>query len=140
MIHRLLSLFLIIIVSVQIGYAQFVGNFGEGDPDAWFDKEIFFACQNQTPYAYSNVILVVNNEKMYTYPYSWYSGYYLTIGKSNGVSLSSGDKVDLWIGNQYIGGWYCPKSPSYKLPRTRGGGKAASKILKGAWKYLKRIK
>ncbi len=138
--YRKLTISIILcLVGVVSGKAQFVGNFGEGDPDAWFDKETFFVCYNQTPYAWNNVSLVLNDSKVYTYPYTWYSGYYLSIGKGNGVSLSAGDKVSLWVGNQCAGTWFCPKNPSYR-PRVKGGGKMAGKILRKAWKYVKRVR
>lgn len=120
--------------------AQFAAGFGQADPDAWFDKEPYFWCQNQTYYSLVNVSLVFNNDKVYTLNGTWASGGYITLGKDNGISLSSGDIVAIYVGNQCIGTWVCPKSPSMNLPRVRGGGKADKAVLKTIWKYAKKIR
>ena len=53
--------------------AQFIGAFYEGDPDAWFDKEPFFACQNNyVYYGYGqdlqNITVVINGTDVYSFP------------------------------------------------------------------------
>ena len=135
--HFLILLLLLGSLGVK---AQFAAGFGQADPDAWFDKEPYFWCQNQSYYQYVNVSLVYNRDKVYSLNGSWLSGGYITLGKDNGIKLSSGDAVSIYIGNQCIGTWICPKSPKANLPRIRGGGKAAKSLGKTIWKYVKRIR
>ena len=60
----LLLLFAFLAIGVK---AQFAGGFYEKDPNAWFDKEPFFACQNNYVYygygqSILNVSVVINNK------------------------------------------------------------------------------
>lgn len=45
-----LFLVLVLALSAISANAQFNGHFYEADPDAWVDKEPFFACQNNCVY------------------------------------------------------------------------------------------
>lgn len=122
--------------------AQFNGGFYHADPDAWIDKEPYFACQNN--YVYNgwgqniqNVTAVVNGKSVYSFPYVWGYGQTIILGKENGLEFSSGDVVSLYWGNYCIGAWtYKPSSvlSGIKLK----GGKGNGKILKKAWKYIKK--
>ncbi len=121
--------------------AQIAAGFGEADPDAWFDKEPYFWCKNQTYYPIYNVTLIYNQEYEYSLNNNaWLSGGILTLGKSNGIEFSPGDTVHLLIGGQCVGMWTCPKSPTANLPQMKGGGGGAKKIGKTIWKYVKRIR
>ncbi|MBO5921813.1 MAG: hypothetical protein J6Q48_05430 [Bacteroidaceae bacterium] len=80
--------------------AQFNGGFYHADPDAWIDKEPYFACQNN--YLYNgwgqniqDVTAVVNGTDVYSFPYIWEYGTFIIIGKDNGIKFSSGDVVSL---------------------------------------------
>ena len=90
-------LFILLVFCSLSVKAQFAAGFGQADPDAWFDKEPYFWCQNQTYYSLVNVSLVFNNDKVYTLNGTWASGGYITLGKDNGISLSSGDIVAIPI-------------------------------------------
>ena len=119
--------------------AQFNGGFGYGDPDAWFDKEIFFSCQNNYKDAgcgqdFSNVTLVVKGSP-YKLSGVWNYGSYISIGKNNGVKFSTGDKVELYVNNKYIASLTCPKQPTMHL-KMKGSGK----ILKKGWSMIKKVK
>lgn len=124
--------------------AQFYGGFYHADPDAWVDKEPYFACKNS--YVYNgwgqnlqNISLVINGTDMYAFPFVWEYGKYITIGKANGINFTFGDTVSLYWGNQCIGTWkYIPSSASSGT-RIRGG-KNASKVFKSVWKYIRRIR
>lgn len=133
-----LLIYLMLMCSMSIR-AQFAAGFGQADPDAWFDKEPYFWCQNQTYYQLQNVSLI-HNDKVYTLNSAWLSGGYITLGKDNGIDLSTGDRISVYVGNQCIGTWYCPKSPSMNIPRIRGGGKAGKTVMKTIWKYVKKIR
>lgn len=120
--------------------AQFYGTFGYGDPDAWFDKEIYFTCKNEySAYGYgqnlSNVSIVINEETQYNLSGIWGYGTYLYVGKEIGIELSGGDTVAVYVGNQYIDSWTCPSSalPNIKF---RGSGK----VLKKLWSKAKKIR
>ena len=130
-------LFLMLLLFCSLSsFAQFTGGFGQADPNAWFDKEPYFWCQNQTYYQYSNVSIVINNDKVYALDGTWLSGGYIAIGKNNGIKFSSGDKVSIYIGNQCVGTWLYSKSSSTNLPRLKGSGKVMKKI----WKYVKKLR
>lgn len=140
----LIFIYLSIVLSVYAQfnvYANFKGAFYHADPEAWVDKEPYFACQNLYTFYnmgqnLQNVSIVINGTDVYSYPYIWEYGKYITIGAENGIHFSSGDEVTLRIGNQYINTWtYRTKSalPDIKLI-------GAGKILKSVWKYIKRIR
>lgn len=136
---RILLFLFGIIAMVSSATAQFAGEWGEADPDAWFNKEPFFVCLNNSPYYYTNVTLMLNNTDLYVLSEPWQSGQIVTLGLGDGVDLDSGDRVSIFINDRIIGTWVCPKSPKYKLPRAKGAGKAAKSILKKAWKYARKI-
>ena len=124
--------------------AQFVGGFYHADPDAWIDKEPYFACQNNCVYNgwgqdIQNVTAVVNGEDVYSFPYIWEYGKFIMIGKSSGINFSSGDVVALYVGNQCIGSWTYQPSSALSGIKFRGG-KGAGKIIKSVWKYVKKIR
>lgn len=139
--YALLLLLLCISISAN---AQFFGGFYHADPDAWIDKEPYFACQNN--YVYNgwgqniqNVTAVVNSSDVYTFPYIWEYGKIITIGKDSGIEFSSGDVVTLYWGNQLIGSWtYRPSSALSGIKLK--GGKGAGKIIKSIWKHVKKIR
>ena len=119
--------------------AQFKGGFGYGDPNAWFDKEIFFSCQNNYKRAgqgqnFSNVTLVVKGVP-YRLSGVWNYGCYISIGNDNGIEFSTGDKVELFINDKYIASWTCPKQPTMHLKM-----KGTWKLLKKGWTKMKKVK
>lgn len=125
-------------------HAQFFGAFYENDPDAWFDKEPFFACQNNyTYYGYGqslqNITVVVNSTDYYSFPYVWEYGAYIVLGKENGFEFSSGDQVAMYCGNQFIGSWTYQSASAYHGHRIRTG-KSSGKILSKALKFIKKIR
>lgn len=140
MAKRFLIIFMLAFGMTMSMNAQFSGDWGEADPDAWFNKEPFFVCMNNSPYYYTNVALMLNNNDLYVLSEPWQSGQMVTLGLGDGVKLDSGDRVSIFINDRIIGTWVCPKSPKYKLPKVHGGGKAAKAILKRAWKYVKKIR
>lgn len=124
--------------------AQFYGAFYEADPDAWIDKEPYFACQNM--YVYNgwgqnlqSVMAVINESDVYSFPDVWVYGKFIVIDRNCGVDFSSGDRVSLYVGEQCIGTWtYKPSSAlsGKKFRLGKGGGQ----ILKSIWKYVKKIR
>ncbi len=140
---KLILLVLLTCVSFSAD-AQFFGAFYQADPDAWIDKEPYFACKNSFVYNgwgqnLQNVTAVINGTYVYSFPYVWGYGHYITLGKANGIDFSSGDTVSLYWGNQCIGTWTYKPSSALSEIKIRGG-KNTGKILKSAWKYIKRIR
>lgn len=135
-------LFISLIIAISAN-AQFVGNFYHADPNAVFDKEPYFACLNNYTYMgygqnIQNIIVVINDEYVYSYPYIWNYGYWLVLGNENGFEFSSGDNVKLYWGNSFIGSWTYSRSYNYpRIPRTPKGN--AVKFLKQSWKYVKKL-
>lgn len=137
---------LMFMLSVTIfANAQFHGGFYQADPDAWIDKEPYFACQNN--YIYNgwgqniqNITAVVNGADTYYFPYIWEYGKFIVIGKDSGVEFSSGDVVSLYWGNQCIGTWTYKPSSILSGIKFKGGGKNSSKIIKSVWKYVRKIR
>ena len=140
---KLVMILVLVFTTLSVN-AQFFGGFYQADPDAWVDKEPYFACKNS--YVYNgwgqnlqNISVVINGTDVYSFPYVWEYGKFITIGKANGIDFSSGDTVSLYWGNQCIGTW--TYKPSSALPDIKiRGGKNAVKILKSALKYIKRIR
>lgn len=143
---RIVFVFVLMFLSVGV-HAQFYGGFYHADPDAWFDTEPYFACRNAFVYNgwgqnLQNVVAIINDEEVYSFPYVWEYGSYIILGKDSGVDFSSEDKVALYCGNQYLGSWtYYPQVAKQNRPLNgKGGGKQLGKLLKGVWKYVKRIR
>ncbi len=120
---------------------QFIGGFYHADPNAIFDKEPYFACQNN--YVYNgwgqnvqNVTIIVNGAHQYSFPYIWEYGKIITFGRENGIYFKSGDTVTLYCGQLCVGTW--TYYPSFKLPNIKLRG--AGKILKYGWKFIRRIR
>lgn len=96
--------------------AQFIGGFGCGDPDAWFDKEIYFYCQNQARnyYGYGvnlqNVSFVIDGETQIDVYGIWEYGDIIIIDKDNEVSFDKGSVVGVYVNGQYYGSWTCYQS------------------------------
>lgn len=96
--------------------AQIAGGFGCADPDAWFDKEIYFWCKNNATnyYGYglnlSSVSLVVNGEDQYDVDGFWQYGTYLFLDASNNIEFEKGSTVAIYVNGQYIDSWRCPTS------------------------------
>lgn len=79
----------ILALTTILANAQFNGGFGCGDPDAWFDKEIYFFCQNNASNGYyglnlSNVSLVINEETQVDVDGIWFYGDFIFLGSDNG--------------------------------------------------------
>lgn len=142
---KFLVIFLLVSSSI-IANAQFLGGFGCADPDVWFNKEIYFYCQNYANNGYyglnlSNVSFVINDLYPFDVDGVWVYGDYIFIGNDQ-IKFSKGDKVSLYINGYYQGSWECTTSnPSaidvakriYKnKPRTRmsGLGKSILKLVK----------
>lgn len=95
--------------------AQFAGGFDCADPDAWFDKEIYFYCQNNANNGYyglnlSNVSLIVDNQYQVDVDGLWYYGSFLFLSKDTGFEFSKGSTVALWVNGYHQGTWICPTS------------------------------
>ena len=138
--YLLVLLFAFLAIGVK---AQFAGGFYEKDPNAWFDKEPFFACQNNYVYygygqSILNVSVVINNKDVYSFPYVWEYGSTIILGQENGFKFSSGDRVSLYSGQNCIGTWTYSSSSSlsWKNLKLKGGGK----VFKQVWKYVKKIR
>lgn len=127
--------------------AQFYGGFGCGDPDAWFDKEIYFYCQNNVNNGYygmnlTNISLVINGETQVDVQGVWVYGDLIFIGKDNGFEFSKGTTVALYVNGYYQNSWTCPTSNPTAIdvakrvwdlkPKGRSniGGKNLLKILR----------
>lgn len=148
---KIILVLALLLLSIQTN-AQFNGGFGYGDPSAWFDKEIYFSCQNNCVYYgqglnFSDVFLEVKGVP-YIMSGVWNYGDYIFIGKNSGINLSTGDEVKLYIGvgghYYYIATWICPKQPTMHL-KMKGVGKLGKygwgKVKKTKWdKILKMIK
>lgn len=136
--------FVLVLMWLSMGvHAQFYGGFYLADPDAWFDTEPYFSCKNSFVYNgvgqnLQNVTAIVNDKEVYYYSYIWKYGSYIVLGKDSGVDFSSGDKVALYCGNQYLGSW--KYYPQVAKQNRFGGGKQLGKLLRGAWKYVKKIR
>lgn len=141
---KFVLMLLVVAFSAMCANAQFIGAFYEGDPDAWFDKEPFFACQNNyVYYGYGqdlqNITVVINGTDVYSFPYTWGYGKYIYLGEDNGFKFSSDDVVALYCGNQFIGSWTYNASSALngkRIHKRNGSGK----FLKKAWKYIKKIR
>lgn len=134
---------LLVLFSAICANAQIYGTFGCKDPDAWFDKEIYFVAYNGfVYYGYGqnlqNVQFRVNGKDWYTVAY-WQYGTYATL---EDAELEKGSTVEMYMNNQRIGYWVCSESqPSltgkiwdeYKKKIVKGGLSGIVKILK----YLK---
>lgn len=112
---RKIALFFALLCSMGVK-AQFVGGFGCGDPDAWFDKEIYFCCQNQAVNAYgygmsmTNIALVVDEEWQVDVSGVWEYGDFIIIDKDNGFDFKKGSTVSLYVGGYYQETWTCSTS------------------------------
>ena len=138
---RLFLTLLLVVVSI-CAKAQFYGGFYHNDPNDWFDKEPYFACQNNYVFNgwgqnITNVKAVINGTEVYTFPYMWEYGKYIVIGRESGVNFTSGDVVSLYWGNWLIGTW--TYQPARVLPKIKAKG-ATGQITKKVWKYLKTIR
>lgn len=135
------------VVTVSFANAQFCGGFGCGDSDAWFDKEIYFYCQNNANNGYyglnlSNVSLVIDGETQVDIDGIWIYGDYIFLGSDNGFDISKGTTVTLYINGYYQNSWTCQTSNPSAIEvakriwdkKTRGrsniGGKNILKILR----------
>lgn len=140
---RKLFIVFVMLLSSLVMKAQFAGGFYEADPNAWFDKEPFFACQNNYVYYgwgqnLQNISVIVNGKDFYTFPYIWEYGSTIILNKDNGFKFSSGDRVALYCGQNCIGSWTYNSSSalSWKHLKLKGSGK----VFKQAWKYIKKIR
>ena len=129
--------------------AQFSGGFGCGDPDAWFDKEIYFYCQNQAtnyygyPINLQNVSFVINGELQLDLSGVWGYGDYIIIGKDNGVKLEKGSMVSVLVNGQFYGPWICSESNPTALEIAKRAYKKKPRgrvDVKGVLKILRKIK
>lgn len=134
-------------ITVSLANAQFYGGFGCEDPDAWFDKKIYFYCQNKANNGYyglnlSNVSLVIDGETQVDVDGVWIYGDYIFLGPDNGFDFSKGTTVALYINGYFQNSWTCPTSNPSAIevakriwnnkPRGRSniGGKNILKILR----------
>jgi hypothetical protein len=131
--------------------AQFAAGFGCGDPDAWFDKEIYFYCQNQARNGYgyglnlSNISLIINGNLQIDVSGVWEYGDFIIIDKANGIEFEKGSTVALYVNGYYQGGWTCSTSnPSAwdvakRIYNNKPRGRS-NLNLKGALKILRKFK
>lgn len=138
---------LMLLCATLASNAQFYGGFGCGDPDAWFDKEIYFYCQNNANNGYyglnlPNVSLVIDGETQVDVNGVWIYGDMILLGADNGFKFSKGSSVALYVNGTYQASWTCPTSNPTAIdvakrlwdnkPRGRSniGGKNLLKILR----------
>ena len=143
---RLYFAFLLIITSL-LANAQFFGGFGCADPDAWFDKEIYFYCQNNANNGYyglnlSGISFVIDGQTQIDIDGTWLYGDYIFLSKDHGFDFSKGSTVALFVNGYYQNTWTCPtsnptavdvaKKAWQKKPRVRSGlsTKSILKILR----------
>lgn len=115
----LFTLALLISICVNLK-AQFYGGFAAADPNAWFDREIYFYCQNNTTsinmwgYQYgvnlTNVQLVINNQYRVDLNGWWNYGDYIFLTSDNGFEFDKGSNVALYVNGYYQFTWYCNSS------------------------------
>lgn len=127
--------------------AQFIGGFGCGDQNAWFDKEIYFYCINNANNGYyglnlSNVSLVINGETQIDVDGLWIYGDGLFLSKDNGFEFSKGTTVTLYVNGYFQNSWTCNTSNPTAIDvakklwdlkpqgRSNIGGKNILKILR----------
>lgn len=138
-------------ITLGVNAQSFRGGFYSADPKALIDKEPFFACRNLFVYNgwgqnLQNISIVINGTDVYSLLSVWEYNSYITIGRENGIDFSSGDKVSLFWGNQCIGTWTYKRESilneliDKKEQTPRGGGKYTGKMLKSAWRYIKKIR
>ena len=137
----------VLAVPTLFANAQFKGGFGCGDPDAWFDKEIYFYCQNNANNGYygmnlSNVSLVIDGETQVDVDGIWVYSDFIFIGSHNGFEFSKGTTVALYVNGYFQNSWTCLTSNPTAIqiakriweekPRTRSniGGENVLKILR----------
>lgn len=144
MIMKKIALLMLMLSVTIFANAQFHGGFYHADPDAWVDKEPYFACKNNYTYNgwgqnIQNVTAVINASDVYSFPSVWEYDKFIIIGQESGVNFSSGDVITLYCGNQCIGSWtYKPSSAFSGIKPSPGKG--TSKIIKRIWKYIRRIR
>lgn len=121
--------------------AQVSGGFNCADPNAWFDKEIYFVAYNGmiNYWGYgmnlSNVQLCVNGEKWF-YLRTWNYGTYATL---KDCGLEKGSVVKMYVNGQYYAQWVCNESqPSLSSVFYRAYHDY--KISKRVYKFIKKIK
>ena len=134
-------LYFFLSVCTLFAKAQVIGAFDCADPNAWFDKEIYFvAYNNMVNYwgygmTLSNVQLCVNGKKWY-YIDTWQYGTYATL---ENCGLDKGSIVKMYINGQCYAQWICSESqPS--LASTFYRAFRDYKISKRVYKFLKRIR
>ena len=133
-------------------FGQFSGGFACADPDALFDKEIFFFCQNNATNGYyglnlQNISVVIDGETQVDFSGVWTYGEYLFLGKSDGFKFTKGSTAALYVNGVFQAYWTCYSSnPTTteviknlwkKKPRTGNMGKNALKVLRKVKKYIK---
>lgn len=127
--------------------AQVVAGFGCKDADAWFDKEIYFWCQNVAvnyygyPMYLNNVSLVADGAR-YDLQGSWSYGTYIFLDASNGVKLNQGSLVSVYVGGQYIGTWKCMEKNPTAMDVIRRAWESKPKTktnANGLLKFIKKI-
>lgn len=137
---------LTLLLTALLSNAQFYGGFGCADPDAWFDKEIYFYCQNNANNGYyglnfTNVSLVIDGTSRVDLSGVWVYGDYIFLSADSGFEFTKGSSVALYVNGYYQTTWTCPTSnPTTvdvvkrawkKKPRGKlGMGKQVMKILR----------
>lgn len=146
---KITLLFVLAFYTLSMNAQRIDGGFGCGDPDAWFDKEIFFWCENNATnyYGYglnlSNVSLVVNGEDQYDVNGIWQYGTRLILDASNEIKFEKGSTVAIYVNGQFIQSWTCDQNnPTATDVIMRAyEEKPKGKVnLSGVLKILKKIK
>lgn len=133
--------------SLMLNAQQIVGGFACADPDAWFNKEIFFAVQNNCrdyygwPMILTNVEFCVNGE-------NWYKVDFWEYGKVVRIEdeMKKGTVVTMYYNGQYYYSWQCteaePALPEALLGICEGWVKRRTlkAIGKKAIKIIKKVK
>lgn len=145
---KIFLFFLLLCSTVNIN-AQFIAGFGCEDPDAWFDKEIYFYCQNQATNMYgygmnlSNISLVIDGEMQVDFSGMWYYGDFIFLSEQNGFDFEKGSTVALYVNGYYQCSWTCnERNPSaWDVAKRAWSKKPRTKIdTKGLLKIIKKIK
>lgn len=87
-------------------FIRLEGYFCCTDPNAWFNKNIFFYAKN-IGFAIHDVLIVVNNNSHhFKYDY-WSNGSEIVIDESEGVKFDNGSTVVIYSKGIRIGEWHC---------------------------------
>ena len=129
---RVIIALIFIIAGFELVKAQIYAGYGCKDPDAWFDKEIYFVATNEYG-DLSNVNFLVNRQDNY-YIENWKYGETIQIDKS---SMKKGSSVELYVNGKYVDSWYCSEDKPSLTEKIWDNYNRS--IIKGSVKLLLKI-